>query len=161
VRSLTAVETALAVSIGGTVLAVTVPVFLDNLHASRLAEPVDGLSRIAMRASAMAITRSADAAYPETVELTPAEVPRGEPTRDPPGTWEHPTWRLLDFSWTVPHCYSFAFESELQPGLARFTALAQGDLDGDGVFSTFQIKGEARDGSEPETFPLESHREIE
>lgn len=161
VRPLTPVETAAAISIGATVLAVTAPAFVQNLHASRLAEPIDGINRIAMHATAMAATRAAEAAYPASVELTPTEVPRGRPERDPPGVWEHSTWRLLDFEWIVPHSYSFAFDSENEPGHARFTARAHGDLDGDGVFSSFQISGEARDGNLPVTFPMESQREIE
>jgi hypothetical protein len=155
------VETAAAIALGGALLAVTVPAFVRNLHASRLAEPIDGLNRIATRATVLAATRPAEIAYPETVGLTPSTVPQGKRVLDPPGTWNHPTWRRLDFELGVPHAFSFSFESHDAPGLASFRAVAQGDLDGDGVLSTFALGGESGDGSEPTVTPLEVTREVE
>jgi hypothetical protein len=160
-RPLTAVETAAAIALGGSLLAVTVPAFVRNLHASRLAEPIDGLNRIATRATAIAAGRPAAIAYPDTVGLTPSTVPSGKRVLDPPGTWDHPTWRRLDFEFTVPHAFSFGFESHAAKGNANFRAVAHGDLDGDGVLSTFALGGESRDGSEPTVTPLEVTREVE
>lgn len=160
-RSLTPVEAAVAVAIAGSVLATALPAFVRNLHASRLVEPIDGLNRIATRATALAATRPAQAAYPESVGLTPEAVPQGERVTDPPGTWDHPTWRELDFAITVPHSFSFAFESENGTPEARFRAYAHGDLDGDGNRSTFEIRGRARDGASPTVMPLEMTREVE
>ena len=145
----------------GSVLASALPVFVRNLHASRLAEPIDGLGRIAARATMLAASRPAADAYPDTVNLTPSQVPRGQRVLDPPGTWDHPTWRSLDFAWAVPHSFSFAFESHSSQGLAVFRARAHGDLDGDGLHSTFEISGESRDGAQPVVYPMQMHREIE
>jgi hypothetical protein len=161
VRTLSPVEAAALIALGGSVLAVMVPAFARNLHASRLAEPIDGLNRIATRATAIAAARPTSLAYPASVGLTPEQVPRGEALLDPPGTWDHPTWRMLGFEFTVPHRYSFEFLSENGPERALFEARAHGDLDGDGVFSTFEIAGEAVDGRAPVVFPLESSREVE
>jgi hypothetical protein len=161
VRSLSPVEAASGISILGSVLAVAVPTFVTNLHASRLVEPTDGLRRIAARATALAAAEPAESAYPDSTPLTPERVPRGIPTLDPPRSWDAPSWRLLDFSFAVPHSYSFAFESHDAPGHATFRAVAHGDLDGDGLLSTFEISGESKDGEEPRTFPMESHREVE
>ena len=155
------VEAALGVSILGSVLAVGVPAFSRNLRASRLVEPVEGLGRLAARATALAALRPVPDAYPETVGLTPEHVPRGAPALDPPGSWDHPTWRALDFSFTAPHSFSFSFESAFEPGRANFRAAAEGDLDGDGQRSSFEITGEAREGAEPVTNLLESRREVE
>lgn len=160
-RVLSPVEAAALLSLGGSVLAVAVPSFVRNLHASRLVEPVDGLNQIAARATALAAAEPPLLAYPDTVPLTPTEVPRGRPVTDAPGTWDHPTWRLLDFSFTVPHSYSFTFESQNAPGRAVFRAVAHGDLDGDGNLSTFEIGGESKEGAQPTTFPMESQREVE
>ena len=44
---------------------------------------------------------------------------------------------------------------------AHFVATAHGDLDGDGVLSTFQITGESKRGAEPKVLPLDVHREVE
>jgi hypothetical protein len=161
VRSLSPVEAALCVAIAGSVLAVGVPAFVRNLHASRLVEPLDGLKRIAEQAAQLATERPAGSAYPESIGFTPATVPRGSPALDPPGTWDKPTWLALRFGFSEPHSYSFAFESDNKLGLARFKARARGDLDGDGQFSDFSLAGEARDGARPVSFAVEMTREVE
>lgn len=160
-RVLTPLEAASGFSIFGSILAIAIPAFVRNLHASRLVEPIDGLTHIAAKAAALAASEPAESAYPDSVGLTPDQVPRGGAVSDPPGTWEHPTWRLLDVAYSSSHSYSFAFESRNAPGKATYRAVAHGDLDGDGLVSTFEISGESRDGAEPVTSPMESRREVE
>ena len=160
-RSLSPVEAAVAVALAGSVLAAALPVFVHNLHASRLSEPVEGLGHIAARATALAASRATEEAYPPTAPLTPADVPRGQRVLDPTGTWDQPTWRELEFSFTVPHAFSFAFDSQNAPQLARFRARALGDLDGDGLYSTFEIAGQSAEGGEPFVLPMEVHREVD
>lgn len=160
-RSLTPLEAAVAVAVAGSVLATALPAFVRNLQASKLVEPVDGLNRIATRATVLAAGRPVAQAYPESVGLTPPEVPAGTRVTDPPGTWDHPTWRLLDFGFTVPHSFSFAFESGGSPEVASFRARANGDLDGDGSTSELGISGELRAGGEPTVSPMDMYREIE
>ncbi len=160
-RSLSPVEAAAGVALVGAVLAAAIPAFFENLHASRLAEPIGGLNRLATRATVLAAGRAAEVAYPESAPLTPAEVPAGRQVTDPPGTWSHPSWRQLGFEWTVPHAYSFAFESRNAQGHSTFSARAEGDLDGDGLRSLFVIRGETRDGAHPVIFPIDIHREVE
>jgi hypothetical protein len=126
-----------------------------------LAEPLDGLQRIAERANALAAGAPAALAYPASAPLTPARVPQGQRELDPPGTWEHPTWRRLGISWDVEHAYSFEFESRYEQGRALFVARAVGDLDGDGVQSRFEISGETRDDGEPIIYPIRIYREME
>jgi hypothetical protein len=140
-RTLSPIEAALAFALTGSVLAIAVPEFVRGLHASRLAEPVDGLKRIAASAVSLA---AAGSAFPPSVQLTPPEVPRGVRADDPTGVWDHPTWRALGFSFDHPHAFSFSFESSQGPGGAgHFRATAHGDLDGDGVVSTFEVEGES------------------
>lgn len=160
-RSLSPVEAAVAFAIGGSVLAVFVPPFVRNLHASRLTEPLERLQYISRRAAELADNAPTSQAYPSSVTLTPALVPRGELVTDPPGTWSHPTWRLLDFSFDTPHAFSFELSSVNGPQLSSYSAAAHGDLDGDGVLSTFQIAGSVRPGGAPQTLPLEVTREVE
>lgn len=151
----------MAVAVVGSVLATALPAFVRNLHASELVEPIDGLNRLASRASALAASRPLVEAYPESVPLTPAVVPAGSRVLDPPGTWDHPTWRLLDFQFDVPHSYSFSFESKNGQDVASFVARANGDLDGDGSLSEFEIRGETRAGGTPTVGPMEMSREVE
>ncbi len=160
-RALSWVEVAAVFAAGGAVLAAFIPAFVENLEASRLAEPLEGLGTIAARATALAAGRPIEQSYPETVGLTPSVVPRGERVVDPPGTWDKPTWQRLGFRFDRPHAFSFLFESSNGKGIAAFEARAHGDLDGDGVLSTFMVRGESRDQHQPMVFPLEIDREVE
>jgi len=160
-RALTPLELAVAVSLGGTVAATMIPTFLRNVHASRLSEPILGLKRIAQHATLRASGLPTESAYPESAAFTPAVTPRAELALDPQGTWDTPTWRALDFSFDAPHAYSFAFESADGETRASFTARARGDLDGDGVTSSFSIAGSVERGGEPKLEPLEINREVE
>jgi hypothetical protein len=109
----------------------------------------------------LAAGRPTDVAYPADAPLSPATVPRGELTVDPPGTWDHPTWRELGFAPEQPHAFSFEFDSENAAEVSRFVARARGDLDGDGSQSTFTLRGEVKRGGAPTTSNLDMHREIE
>jgi len=136
---ITPIELAVGAAILGTLLAVAIPSFARNVHATHFAEPVDGLGRLGAQAVAHAQGHP-DEPFPKSAPLTPAEVPRGQRAIDAPGTWDHPTWTALAFRSTpegVPHAFSFAFEST---GRA-FVGRARGDLDGDGALSTFEIRG--------------------
>jgi hypothetical protein len=137
------------------------PAFLKNLRASRMTEPLERLSFVAGRATAIAAGRPLESAYPGSAPLTPSVVPRGELVSDPPGTWEHPTWRVLGLHFEEPHAYSFAFESENGAERSTFRATARGDLDGDGNLSTFLITGECPRGGAPAFGAVAMYREVE
>jgi hypothetical protein len=154
-------EAAASVAVAGSVLAVGIPAFLRNLHASRLVEPMDGLAQIARSAAALAASQPDQPSYPDSAPLSPPVVPSGIASKDPPGTWDQPTWRSLQFGFTTAHRYAFEFDSERRGHRARYKATAHGDLDGDGQLSDFSIQGEARASKAPLTSPLEMHREIE
>lgn len=137
-RGVTLVEAAIAVAILGTVIAASIPACSREMHASRFAEPVKGLERIGQGAVAL----EKNNAPPPIAPLTPASVPRGKLEIDPPGAWDHPAWRALDFRASeegVPHAYSFETLSPDPKKTDRSVARAHGDLDGDGVTSTFEI----------------------
>jgi hypothetical protein len=161
VRQFSALETVAIIAVTGAVLAATVPAFVTNLRASRMAEPVDGLAHLAANATAFAIGRPVEQSYPVSVGLTPSRVPAGLRVTDPSGTWDHPTWRRLDFGFTDPHSYAFEFTSTLAQSGSSFVARAHGDLDGDGVTSTFEMTGESRESGEPTIGALRVHREVE
>ena len=157
----TYVEVAVAIALGGSLLAIALPSFARNLNASRLSEAVRGVGDIAAGAVVYADGKEASEAFPPPAPLTPAEVPRGERVVDKPGTWDHLTWAALGFSIHHAHYFSFAFASDLQPGRATFAARAHGDLDGDGERSTFELTGESA-GRRPRVLPgLYVDREIE
>jgi hypothetical protein len=154
-RKFTPLEMAIAFALLGSLLAVALPTFFRDLHASHLVEPVDGLQRIGVAALAYDAAHQPSAvgalpagitaptavgALPVSAPLTPADVPRGVLREDPAGTWDHPTWQSLGFRPTregVPHAFSFSFDNQGK----GFVATAHGDLDGDGVLSTFELRG--------------------
>jgi hypothetical protein len=148
-RRFSAPELAVGFALVGSVLAVAIPTFVRDIHASRFVEPVDGLQRIATAAVAYANTHPVAQAFPASAPFTPPTAPRGRCEVDPPDLWERPTWRALDFRPSPegePHCFTFAFDSSLGPTRSTFRAHAHGDLDGDGITSTFEVTGEVREG---------------
>jgi type II secretory pathway pseudopilin PulG len=155
-RGMTAVELAISFAVTGSLLAVAVPAFVRNLHASKLVEPASGLKAIAEGATAYAKAHDVPHAYPPSAALNPAAVPRGTREADPPQAWDTPTWKALGFRPAeegVPHAFAFAFTSANGATRSTFIAVAHGDLDGDGVTSTFQIVGHDEAGTEPAIDP--------
>ena len=163
-RPWTAFELAAAIAIGGSLLVVAVPSFVRNLSFSRLSEPVDGLDRLVTNAIAYSEGRPQPISFPPSAPLTPAAVPRGVASLDPPETWETLTWRSLHFGFDVPHRFAFQFDSayDTPTDVMRFVATAHGDLDGDGVLSTFEVRGERLPGQPARAIPgMFVDREVE
>jgi hypothetical protein len=162
-RSWSALELSAAFAVGGSVLAVAVPTFVRNLSASKLTEPIEGLDRLVTSAVAYAEGRPQEISFPPSAPLTPAQVPRGVRALDPPESWEHLTWKSLNFRFDVSHAFAFQFDSQLTPGKTmRFVATAHGDLDGDGALSTFEVRGERVPGEPARVLPgMFVDREVE
>lgn len=161
-RSLSPVELAIAVCVGGSVLAASVPTFLRELQASRMSEAIEGVQDIGTGALAYAEGKELAASFPPPAPLTPTEVPRGTKVEDPPGTWDTPTWNALQFGFDRPHRYAFQFDVVPDPSRIWFQGTAHGDLNGDGILSTFQLVGERRAGEDAVLLPgLHIHREVE
>jgi type II secretory pathway pseudopilin PulG len=53
--------------------------------------------------------------------------------------WSASPWRELRFSIVQPQCYRYTFESEGAGATARAVVTAEGDLDGDGIRSTYSL----------------------
>lgn len=163
-REWSASEVAAAIAVGGSVLVVAVPTFTRNLSFSKLNEPIEGLDRIVTAAVAYSQGRPQNVSFPPSAPLTPEKVPRGVEQKDPEDAWEHLTWRSLDFRFDGPHCFAFQFDSayDAQTGAARFVATAHGDLDGDDVLSTFEVRGERASGKAARVLPgMFVDREVE
>jgi hypothetical protein len=140
------------VVVTGVLAAVILPAY-EKLRMHRVnAEAIEALDLLA-RASAAYVTNSSSdgRAMPEPPYGFPS---RAEPT--PPArcclypggrcpydvlNWDATPWRELDFEPVEPHRFQYAYESAgVGPG-AIFTARALGDLDCDGVLSTFERCG--------------------
>lgn len=146
----TLISVCAGLSIVGLLAAAVVPRVVQARAQSRTVEPVRRLAALYRRSANVgwqASLRNGGAglpadALPPSVGMTPAQVPMGVRVKDPPGTWVHPTWRTLEFSIEDEHAYSYAYDSAVSETVARFTARAVGDLDGDGVLGTFERTGE-------------------
>jgi hypothetical protein len=105
------------------------------LRLTRSAEATAYLERLSE--GVVAASRESPAIALSSTPLTPSEVPRGAPVSDPAGTWDHPTFKAAHFSVEEPHWYSYRVDVPSDPAMPA-RAIANGDLDGDGVVSTFE-----------------------
>lgn len=53
--------------------------------------------------------------------------------------WSASPWRELRFSIVQPQCYQYSFDAEGAGATAKAQVTAQGDLDGDGIRSTYSL----------------------
>jgi hypothetical protein len=116
-------------------LAATVPACIRAVRLTKTAEAAENLEKLA-QASALHLSQKQPAPLVST-PLTPALVPRGTTIEDPQGTWDHPTWKALSFSIEEPHAYAYRVDVDVDP-TTPVRIVAHGDLDGDGVLSTFE-----------------------
>jgi hypothetical protein len=152
-EGLTIVEAAILVCIAGSVLAVFVPTFVSHLRTSKIAEASEQLGELHARAASYhaAVQRPAEGRRAVRC-LPPAAGPApAGPSEDPvtvdfagaqtPG---HATWRALAFQPQDPIRYRYTFVPSVEGcdlDAARRTSTifrAEGDLDADGVLSTFE-----------------------
>lgn len=155
-RGVAALEAALAFAIVGSLLAVAIPAFVRDLHASHFAEATEGLTALGEGAVAYASARPVEQAFPVSAPLTPSRPPRGVRSVDAPLLWQTPTWLALQFppprgsgrafAEGEPHAFAFAFDSALSHARSGFVAHAHGDLNGNGTVSTFEIRGHDVEG---------------
>jgi hypothetical protein len=122
--------------------AVAIPAFLHYIRQTKTAEAHEQVSRLCQ-----SVGSYFDQSHrlPDPAPLTPA-VPcstyadgRCPPA---PGEWGTPAWQALGFSMTEPHYYQY----ELLTDGTSFTAHALGDLDADGMRSTFECHGQVVGG---------------
>jgi type IV pilus assembly protein PilA len=140
----------IVVAILGILAAVAIPAMVKYLRRAKTTEAVDKLAYLyrmaAIYAQSERFTRglasaSVPAQFPAPAGPTPAVPPAGIRQSDPPGTWDSdPTWHALAFGFSAgdPHYYAYQFDSSGSGTGALFTARALGDLDGDGLRSTFE-----------------------
>jgi hypothetical protein len=115
---------------------------IDSLRRRKTEEPRDKLAYIG-RSMASLIRMDflngigLTGRFPASAPRTPSDPPTAGRYESTAQTWRHPTWQALDFILEDPHFYSY----EVITNAAGYTARAYGDLDGDGVQSTFEIQG--------------------
>lgn len=146
--------------------AVAIPALIDRQHRSKTHEAHNNLRL--MMLSAQDFYR-AERVGPDGKPLTPRFPLTTSPTPPRPfcedgddgfvprpEDWQQPGWRELDFAVEGPHRYRYEFVSQGEGPDAIFTARVLGDLDCDGVLSTFERSGyiDQRGGIETGTGPF-------
>ena len=91
--------------------------------------------------------------------MCPGGVP--QPFAVDAASWRHPTWVALSFAPSDDTWFAFTYESAGQGRGAIFTARVRGDLDCDGVHSTFERTAYIDDTGEVVARPVYAHDETE
>lgn len=121
--------------------AVAIPAFIKYIRKSKPGEATEALHRIAAGARAAA---AQDGTVPAVKTgwvpatsccMDAATAPKCRPDAS---AWSAAPWSALRFAMADPHYYQYRYSG----GGKRFSAEARGDLDCDGIYSSYMIHGE-------------------
>lgn len=159
-KGFTLIELMIVIVILGILAAVAIPAFLKYIKKAKTAEAEDKVSLIYRSAvsyfGSEQVTRGSKAAalgrqFPATADATPGENAcctgggldkKCDPNNTYVGAtlWDgNATWNQLQFELTEPHYFWYTFTNNGTTNVgAAFTAAANGNLDCDATFSTFE-----------------------
>lgn len=152
---ITLIETALVVCIMGVVLAVAIPTFIQKMRVSKISEASENLSLLYLAtASYYSKVHTTDTGKMLSCLPEPAGPTPDEPSVDPipvdffaESSSSVKTWRALQFNPTRPLRYRYSYLPNLsgcflpkQPYKLSIVLRAEGDLDGDEKYSSFERK---------------------
>ena len=153
-KGFTLIELMVVVVIIGLLAAIAIPALDRNVKRSKTSEAVLNLRRIFDGAVTSYQATQTDRQgeemnphFPETTEPTPAENsccvtdPGNGVCEADSQTFVDGTWHEINFSLSDPHRYWYTFLSAGTGNSAQFTARANGNLNCDGRFSTFERIG--------------------
>jgi type IV pilus assembly protein PilA len=76
-----------------------------------------------------------------TEAMVPSSPPKAAKTKLDSTTWNTAGWTCLKFSINEPQFYAYSYSASGTGTAAVYTAVASGDLDGNGTTSAFTLKG--------------------
>ena len=151
-RGFTLLELMIVVAIIGILAAIAIPAFMKYIKKAKSSEARQQLEKMSAGARTYFLDEQVlpgqiqplPPQFPGTIGATPAATccNAGVQKCTPDASlWTAATWLDLKFSMDDPHYYRYEFVSEGTSVDSVFTARALGDLDCDGILSTFEVFG--------------------
>ncbi len=155
-RGFTLIELMIVVAILAILSVVAVPAFVKYMRRAKTTEAIDLLSKMIHGAATYFATphisplgKRVPCQFPANQGVTPIQgtccADNGGPDADgdgrcdsDPSLWDTAKWDAVSFDPRDAHYFVYGFESAGTLTDAEFVGLAYGDLDCDGVMSTFQ-----------------------
>ena len=148
------VELMVVVVIIGLLASIAVPSYLKSARKAKTAEATTLVKRLYDGArSYFSEERNSRGSILPIAKQFPRSAPATAPAlgaccahagwKCPPDTslWTDDSWQSLKFGVADPGYYSYTYLSTGTEGASQFSATANGDLDCDGVYSTFEMVG--------------------
>jgi Tfp pilus assembly protein PilE len=136
----------LAFSVIGILAAIAIPAFMDYTKHSKKTEAALQLNKLAKNAKRAYV--ESNSFPPGTAALTPSEPCCGQPNNRcravPERDAADPAWKALDFEIDEPTLFQYSYSASADG--QSFVAKAVGDLDCDGVFITYELRGTVTNG---------------
>ena len=140
----------IVVAIIGVLAAVAIPAFLRYTKRSKTTEAIQNVGLIFRGAvsyfEAEHLDRTGNVKarmFPASIGPSPAlgQLTGGTKVVANPANWDAEGWHALSFALGEPHYYAYSFSSAGSGNGSFFTAMANGDLDADAIYSTFERVG--------------------
>jgi len=146
----------------GVLSAVAIPSYTRYIKRSKTSEATGNIARI-YAAECTYFQMASERGTPQFLSANPSPASPPSATRyaPNPALWTSDTgWTALGFGIDGPHYYQYRVVATGTGNSATFTVTAMGDLDGDGIFSTFSRSASVNNG-EIVGAPLEITNELE